>query len=54
MKTKMDIQKELINLFGNNYNSLDNLVKYLNGKYHPKYFKNFKEPGKSYAFLGAA
>ena len=43
MKTKMDIQKELINLFGNNYNFLDNLVKYLNGKYHPKYFKNFKE-----------
>lgn len=40
---KINTQKELINLFGNNYNSLDNLVKYLNGKYHPKYFKNFKE-----------
>ena len=39
----MITKEELINLFGNNYNSLDNLVKYLNGKYHPKYFKNFKE-----------
>ena len=39
----MSTKEELINLFENNYNSLDNLVKYLNGKYYPKYFKNFKE-----------
>lgn len=43
MKTKIDKQKELINLLGNNYNSINNLVRYLNGKYNPKYFKNFKE-----------
>ena len=43
MKTKIEIQKELINLFGQDYNSLDNLIKFLNKKYFPKYFNNFEE-----------
>lgn len=43
MRTKNDIRKELIELFGDNYNSLDNLIKYLNKKYHLICFKNYKE-----------
>jgi hypothetical protein len=40
---QMDKQKELIELFGQNYNNVNNLKEYLNKKYHPKYFNTFKE-----------
>ena len=39
----MDKHKELIELFGQDYNNVNNLVEYLNKKYHPKYFKTFEE-----------
>lgn len=39
----MDKHKELIELFGQNYNNINNLKEYLNKKYHPKYFNTFKE-----------
>ena len=42
-KTQQEIQQELIKEFGQDYNNIDNLIKLLNTKYHPKYFNSMKE-----------
>ena len=34
---------ELITLYGQNYNNIDNLMEYLSKKYHPKFFNTFKD-----------
>ena len=43
MKSKQEIQQELINEFGENFNTIDNLITWLNLHYHPKFFKSMKE-----------
>lgn len=43
MKTKQDAQQELIKEFGKNFNTIDNLIKWLNSHYHPKFFTSMEE-----------
>ncbi len=42
-KSNIKIQQELINLFGKNYNNINNLISFLNANYHPKYFNSMRE-----------
>lgn len=42
MKTKTEIQKELIKEFGENFNIIDNLIIWLKSHYHPQYFTSIK------------
>lgn len=43
MKTKTEIQKELIKEFGENFNIIDNLIIWLKSHYHPQYFTSMQE-----------
>ena len=43
MKTKQDAQQELIKEFGEDFNTIDNLIKWLNSHYHPKFFTSMEE-----------
>ncbi len=43
MKTKQDAQQELIKEFGKNFNTIDNLIKWLKSHYHPQIFTSMEE-----------
>ncbi len=43
MKSKTEIQQELIKELGENFNTIDNLITWLNKNYHPKYFNSMQE-----------
>lgn len=43
MKTKQDAQQELIKEFGKNFNTIDNLIKWLKSNYHPQIFTSMEE-----------
>lgn len=43
MKTKQEIQQELIKKFGEDFNTIDNLIILLKEKYHPKFFTSMKK-----------
>lgn len=43
MNTKQEIQQELIKEFGKNFNTIDNLIKWLKSHYHPQIFTTMKE-----------
>ena len=43
MKTKTEIQKELIKEFGKNFNTIDNLIIWLKSNYHPQIFTSMEE-----------
>lgn len=50
MKTKQEIRKELIKEFGENFNTIDNLIKWLKQHYHPTFFNNMNEFVKCHVF----
>ena len=43
MKTKQEAQHELIKEFGENFNTIDNLIKWLKSRYHPQVFTSMEE-----------
>ena len=43
MKSKNEIQQELIKVFGKDFNTIDNLIKWLNSHYHPQIYTSMKE-----------
>lgn len=43
MKTKQEAQQELINEFGENFNTIDNLIKWLKSHYHPQIFTSMED-----------
>lgn len=43
MKSKSEIQQELIARFGDNFNTVDNLITFVKEKYHPTLFSSIKD-----------
>lgn len=43
MKSKNEIQQELIKEFGEDFNTIDNLIKWLKSHYHPQIFTSMEE-----------
>ena len=43
MKTKMEIQQALVKEFGENFNTIDNLIAWLKKHYHPQIFTSMSE-----------
>ncbi len=43
MKSNIEIQQELIDEFGKDYHTIDNLIKWLKVHYHPQIFTSMKE-----------
>lgn len=43
MKTKQGAKQELIKEFGKNFNTIDNLIKWLKSNYHPQIFTSIEE-----------
>lgn len=43
MKSKTEIQQELIREFGEDFNTVDNLIKWLKTHYHPQFFTSMEE-----------
>ncbi|MGN1223395.1 MAG: hypothetical protein ACI4T1_04680 [Christensenellales bacterium] len=43
MKTKQELKQELIKEFGENFNTIDNLIKWLKSHYHPQIYTSMEE-----------